>query len=100
FSRDAQSDLGRGGRYAIGDNEEAATGVTLYVNALMDMVACAGGRRAILVSHEENVETCRALQEKGYATVFALEGAVDEASAKAQGCGFYYAGKAICPVNL
>lgn len=102
FSRDAQSELGRGGRYAIsgGEKDEEATGLTLYVNALMDVVACEAEKPRILVANAERMDTCRSLHQQGYATVFAVDGTVDAAAAQAQGCGFYYANGAVRPVNL
>lgn len=88
FSRHTQSELGRGGRYSIhGKNgEEPATGMTLYVNTLLEAVALQPEQPRLLLGGDTTVAECVALQEAGYITVRALDGDASAASAKRMGC--------------
>lgn len=88
FSREAQSELGRGGRYAIAtpQGEETATGITLYVNTLMQAVPLQPAPKRVLVESKVSVEQCVALQQQGFMTLRALDGAVDAKAAHRMGC--------------
>lgn len=88
FSRAAQSELGRGGRYGIAtpQGEEAATGVTLYVNTLMQAVPLQPVANRVLVGGDADMEQCVALQEQGFVTLRALDGAVGAKAAHRMGC--------------
>lgn len=88
FSRVGQSELGRGGRYAItrNGNTEVATGMTLYVNTLMEAVPLQTQPPRILVPTEMTLSDCARLQDGGYAVIRALEGRVDNAYAAQQKC--------------
>lgn len=88
FSRRHQSELGRGGRYAISRNgdTETATGMTLFVNPLMRVVAPQPKADRILVPSALTLADCQRLQESGYAVVRALDGKADAAEAARQDC--------------
>lgn len=98
FSRALQSELGRGGRYTIDQNgrEEAATGMTLYVNTLMQAVPLQPVADRILVPSDMTMAQCRQLQESGYAVLRALDGRLDaEAAGKQQCSHLWHNGKAV-----
>lgn len=90
FSRDAQTELGRGGRYTITGSrgEETAAGLTLYVNALMDAVSQRSRREKILVPWGREIAVFEALHSQGFITVQAVEGGgdVSEEVARRLGC--------------
>lgn len=93
FTRAGQSELGRGGRYAIAPHGEGegATGMTLYVNTLMDAVPVREQAERILVSAELSLDECLRLQALGYAVIRALDGAVDANAATRQQCHYIWA---------
>lgn len=88
FSRSAQSELGRGGRYSISSQsgEEPATGMTLYVNTLMEAVPCQPAANKVLVGSDVPVQVCVQLQEQGFITMRALDGKVSAKAAHRMGC--------------
>lgn len=88
FSRVAQSELGRGGRYSIATDtqDEAATGMTLYVNSLMTAVPRQQQVDKLLVGSDVSVEECVSLQQAGFITLRALDGEVNEKAAQQMGC--------------
>lgn len=71
FSRIAQMELGRGGRYRIDteDGEESATGCTLYVNSLMEVVPVQPPLPKLLVAAETPLAICLQWQREGYAVL-------------------------------
>lgn len=69
FSRNSASEIGRGGRYVSAASGEAATGATLYVNALMELIPVETGEQGILVPPEMKLEECRRLQGQGLRTI-------------------------------
>lgn len=88
FSRHAQSELGRGGRYTISGagGEEPATGLTLYVNTLMEAVALQPVANKLLVGCDMTAEECTALQAQGFVTLRALDDQVNAKAAHRMGC--------------
>lgn len=101
FSRASQSELGRGGRYTIATaegREEAATGLTLYVNTLMDAVPQQPVTAKVLVGSDVPVEQCVALQRAGFVTVRALDGTVSAEVAQHMGCSHVLEGGKPQPV--
>jgi ATP phosphoribosyltransferase regulatory subunit len=88
FSRSAQSELGRGGRYSIHSQhgEEPATGMTLYVNTLMDAVSQQPVSSKILVGSDVTTQACVELQQQGFITIHALDGEVSAKVAHSMGC--------------
>ncbi|MCH2548244.1 MAG: ATP phosphoribosyltransferase regulatory subunit [Alphaproteobacteria bacterium] len=88
FSRAAQSELGRGGRYSIcvGSAEEAATGMTLYVNTLMQAVPHQPLLKKILVDGNIATKTCTELHAQGFITIRAIGDKVSTKAAHRLGC--------------
>lgn len=88
FSRSEQSELGRGGRYTISreSQEETATGMTLYINTLMQAVPLQSQPDRILVPGNVTLAACQQLQESGFSVLRSLQGEATIAQAKAQGC--------------
>lgn len=89
FSRSSQSELGRGGRYSIlsaRGQEEAATGMTLYVNTLMEAVPPQTEAPTVLVGGDVPVDACIGLQQQGFRTLRALDGDISAATAQRMGC--------------
>ena len=89
FCRQSQNELGRGGRYVIMQNGEAATGVTLFVNTLMDVVPLQPENPRLLVPGNAGITECTAWQKQGYDVVRAIGGAWDAVAANKQGCTHY-----------
>lgn len=102
FSRASQSELGRGGRYSIPSTdgqEEVATGMTLYVNALMEAVPPQVEAATVLVGGEVPLEECLRLHKQGFRTVRALAGGATAAAAQRMGCSHVLADGAPQPVT-
>ena len=75
FSRSAQYELGRGGRYTISHEngeEEPATGVSLYVNTLMDIVSVAEETPVKQLPENSTLADAEKWQKEGYRTQFQL----------------------------
>ena len=73
FSRSAQYELGRGGRYTIvheNGEEEPATGVSLYVNTLMDIVPVKETAPVKTLPWGTALAEAEKLQAEGYRTEF------------------------------
>ena len=68
FARGVAGELGRGGRYSIPRAEgdaEAATGLTLYVNTLMQVVPVAKAAETVEVARGTTLAECRKLHASG-----------------------------------
>ncbi len=88
-------EVGRGGRYKIqGESsryDTEATGFTLYVETLLDILPQAKRTKRILVSDGINNTEAEKLREQGFAVIYALaEYGKNEAEAKRLGCGYIY----------
>lgn len=71
FARGVAGELGRGGRYTIpheNGTAEAATGLTLYVNTLMQVVPVAKQQEAVAVARGTTLAECRKLHAAGKIT--------------------------------
>ncbi|GAA4643265.1 ATP phosphoribosyltransferase regulatory subunit [Pontixanthobacter gangjinensis] len=64
--------LGRGGTYAIGGSNEAATGFSLYIDALIDILSRDAQRKALFLPMGHDAPTAAALRAEGWRTVAAL----------------------------
>ncbi len=98
FATGASSELATGGRYRTRHREmedgegERATGVTLYVDAILSLLPQAGAQRRLLVSHDSAPSALAALRKKGWITVMALEPVKQlAAEAKRLGCSHFLA---------
>ena len=98
FATGTSSELATGGRYRtrhieIEDGEgERATGVTLYVDAILTLLPQARAQRRLLVSYDAVPSVLAALRKKGWVTVLALEPVKHLADeAKRLGCSHFLA---------
>ncbi len=71
FAPGRHEELGRGGRY-ISANAEAATGITLYADAILRAAPRKADRPIIFVPLGTDPQTASALRESGYATIAGL----------------------------
>ena len=103
FSKATPRDLGRGGRYEInrGDDEaEPAVGATLFIDALMEVIPAPARTKRILVPVDVSWEQRSALITDGYAVIADMgEGVVTAQRAQTQGCGYFWNGTAVQPVE-
>lgn len=95
FVPGASYEVGRGGRYRIEGDKRApdteATGFTLYVETLRDLLPPPAAARRVFVSDGIGIAETDALREKGYVAVFALsEYGKGEDEAKRLGCSHMY----------
>jgi ATP phosphoribosyltransferase regulatory subunit len=95
FVPGAACEVGRGGRYRVestsGDSE--ATGFTLYVETLRDLLPQPKRGKRVLIPEGVTHAQTAALREEGYITVHALsEYGQDAEEAKRLGCDFIFSG--------
>lgn len=83
------SEVGRGGRYRIENTE--ATGFTLYVETLLDILPAPARAKRILISEGIAAKNTDRLRDEGYVLVYALSdyGASQE-EAKRLGCDYLF----------
>tara|TARA_B100000676_G_C18088445_1_gene857227 strand:+ start:3608 stop:4768 length:1161 start_codon:yes stop_codon:yes gene_type:complete len=95
FSGETASELARGGRYRVRasnseDNGEKATGVTLYVDSILDMIENSTKKSRVLVGFYTSRKLKSELQSKGWTTVSALDDSIDLSDeAKRLACSHY-----------
>ncbi|HEX2942294.1 MAG TPA: ATP phosphoribosyltransferase regulatory subunit [Rhodopila sp.] len=86
FAPGRHEELGRGGRYVCGDNEPA-TGLTLYSDAILRVAPAGQIRPRIFVPLGTGRDIAARLRSQGFATVAGLSAAADDAAeAKRLGC--------------
>lgn len=95
FLPGAVLEVGRGGRYLIegakGAQDTEATGFTLYVETLRELLSEPQHGKRILIAEGISGGKAAQLQEQGYTTLYALaEYGQDEDEAKRLGCGFMF----------
>ncbi len=77
FARGTAGELARGGRYRVrgdaSEDEERATGVTLYVDTILGMLPRSKGRRRILLPRKISRGIKLDLQKDGWITVSSLD---------------------------
>ncbi|MBS41202.1 MAG: ATP phosphoribosyltransferase regulatory subunit [Rhodospirillales bacterium] len=95
FSGGTACELARGGRYRVKgsnseDNGEKATGVTLYVESILDMIEKSNKQSRILVGVDTSRKLKSELQSNGWTTVSALDDSIDlSEEAKRLACSHY-----------
>jgi len=104
FSRGPAAELAGGGRYRVraGQDEdgERATGVTLYVDAIIGTLEKPDGARRVLMPIGSSPDRVASLQEEGWVTVAALDSLDDvDAAAAAQKCGYVFEDEKPRPVK-
>jgi len=95
FAPGRHEELGRGGRYLTSDGE-AATGLTLYADAVLRAAPSPAAGARLLVPFGTPAEATRAFRAEGFATVAALD--PDEepaAAARRLGCSHVLQGKQV-----
>ncbi|MEQ1706034.1 MAG: ATP phosphoribosyltransferase regulatory subunit [Rickettsiales bacterium] len=97
-------EVGRGGRYKIdGENSKhdlEATGFTLYVETLLDILPQVERAKRILISVGISDVSASELRDKGFTTVYALtEYGNCTMEAKRLGCGYLYKDNEIIELN-
>jgi ATP phosphoribosyltransferase regulatory subunit len=93
FSAESMEELGRGGRYRIGNEDaaEEAVGFSLLINTLQRNLKTPAPRKRVWVEKGTPLSTILGLQDKGYATVLATESGLGRKEAARLGCGFHFA---------
>jgi len=92
-------ELGRGGRYVGGENEPA-TGLTLYPDAVLRAAPPLAARRRVFVPVGADLAAAAALRAEGWATVAALAEVADASTdARLQGCSHWLHGAALAAVE-
>jgi len=79
FGPGATGELARGGRY-LAQNEEPATGMSLYPDAVQRAAPDGGARARVFLPRGTDEATARALRARGFATLAALDAADDPAA--------------------
>ena len=95
FARGIAGELARGGRYRVSgnvsDDDERATGVTLYVDTILGMLPRLKGSRRILISRKTSRGVKLDLQNDGWVTVSSLDDTVDlREEAKHLACSHFF----------
>ncbi len=94
FARGSQRELGRGGRYSLGQNEPA-TGATFFVDALIGVVPRNGAEKTLFAPFGTKRAAIAAWQSKGWRVVAGLAKTNDDdAEARRLGCTHVLAGDA------
>jgi ATP phosphoribosyltransferase regulatory subunit len=70
FAKGLRHELGRGGRYEADD--ETATGFTLYVTHLLDLLPAPVMGKMMLLAQDTSAETARTLRKDGWITIGAM----------------------------
>ena len=89
FARGAKSELGRGGRYVFGlnDSSESATGLTLFMDTVMQAVPDAEPLSAVFLPWGTSASDAQKLRTEGWRTIAALNETTDgEAEARRLNC--------------
>jgi ATP phosphoribosyltransferase regulatory subunit len=87
FARHVRGELGRGGRYLASENE-SATGVTLFLDTVLEGIPRPAPPRRVYVPANEEPEGALRLREAGWITVLGLEHPRDvESEAARLRCG-------------
>ncbi len=94
FIPGAAFEVGRGGRYMIegnGGHDMEATGFTLYVESLRNLLPAPMRQKRVFVAQSLDAAVAAKLQAEGFVTVHALtEYGYDEDEAKRLSCGHIY----------
>ena len=95
FAAGVACEVGCGGRYKIqgetAKNDSEATGFTLYLETLLDILPKTIRSKRILVSGGINDPNADKLYKEGFVVIYALnEYGFDEEEAKRLGCGWIY----------
>lgn len=104
FAAGAKGEIGSGGRYRAGNDGagapgERATGFTLYVDSIIDVLPADEPPRRLLLPAGTSEQDAQALREAGWITVAALDEVADaEQEARRLGCAHVFSGAKPVPV--
>ena len=85
FAPGRHEELGRGGRYVCGENEPA-TGVTLYPDAVLRAMPPRPARPRLYLPPGTDAAQAAALRAEGFATVAGFDAGAADVAARASGC--------------
>ena len=95
-AKGGRGELGRGGRYLAGDRDgdnEPATGLTLFMDTVLRLVARPRGPAKVLLAPGTTPQDARKLRADGWITVRALDAAAEtDDEARRLGCGHVWSG--------
>jgi ATP phosphoribosyltransferase regulatory subunit len=99
FAAGAPHELARGGRYRT-EAGEAATGITLFMDAVLRAMPRPESPRRVLLAAGTSAEAALALRRKGWVALSALDTGSDPAAeASRLGCGFVFCDGEIRPLS-
>lgn len=90
FSSNQGDELGRGGRYIMGQKKETACGFALSVNAILRCLPAKNDREKIFVPTDTPFETVKGLQSSGMITICSVDVSDAKAEAKRLACDFVW----------
>jgi len=91
FAEGVRGELGRGGRYLSGQDEEAATGFSLYLDSLMRALPAMAPSKRIFTPYGTALEDLAKLHDQGFRTVGGLDVTADiEAEALRLACQYVW----------
>jgi len=102
FSRGVKGELGRGGRYEVstGEDAEGATGLTLFMDTVMQALPEAAPAKSVFLPWGTSAEQARTLRTEGWRTIAALTETTDaNAQAKRLNCTHLLEGNAVRELN-
>lgn len=86
FAKGLRHELGRGGRYTV--EKQAATGFTIYVTHVLDLLPTPASGKRILVPHSITPADAAKLRASGWVTLYAVSNSI-AAEARSLGCTHY-----------
>ena len=96
FAAGVRGELGRGGRYLAGEQNEPSIGFTLYMDSLLRAVPPPLPPKRLFLPHGTPIDTKRRLAREGWVTISGLETVADNAAeARRLGCAHLLSGDAI-----
>jgi ATP phosphoribosyltransferase regulatory subunit len=98
FAAGVRGELGRGGRYHVGD--DAATGFTLYMDTVLRAVPAPEPARRLFLAHGMEREAAARLRAEGWIVIAGLDPVADDAGeARRLACSHAYLGGKIVSVD-
>ncbi len=100
FGLGVRGELGRGGRYHVGDDGEPATGFTLYMDTVLRALPPPERGRSLFLPAGAGGDAAARLRAEGWRVVAGLEAAADDAAeARRLGCSHVFVGNEIVPLD-
>ena len=103
FAGGVRTELGRGGRYSVGDaggEGEEAAGCTIYIDTLLQAAPAPAAPRRVYLPHGTPRTDGAALRDDGWVTIAGLAPESDPAAEAARlGCSHLWQGGATCAVG-